>query len=182
MRLILIFALLMSLNCSSPGDTSVSTGVEKGNIAPDFTLSGFQLAPDDATGEMVYKDLQNVSLSDFRGKVVFLNLWATWCPACRYEMPQMERMYQDYQYGGLVILAVEVEQREGLERVRELVKEHNLSFPILLDSGNIARLYKITAHPTTFLIGRDGVIQERIIGLAYNWDSVKGRKLIESLL
>lgn len=149
-----------------------NTGINKGEIALDFTLDGFQSQD----------ELKNVRLYDFRGELVFLNFWGSWCPYCRVEMPQMERMYSDYRDRGFTILAIEGGQREGMGKIKEFVEENQLTFPILLDAGEINRLYKITSIPTTLLIGSDGVIIARFSGLPYNWDSLAGRSLIEKNL
>lgn len=104
-----------------------------------------------------------VSLDDLRGQAVVLNLWATWCPPCRAEMPALERISARYAGDGLVILALN--QGENPDTVRAFVEEHDLTFTIALDPREqIGRLYELQAYPTTFFIGRDGVIREVVSG------------------
>ncbi|MDR1903798.1 MAG: TlpA family protein disulfide reductase [Treponema sp.] len=108
-------------------------------------------------------DGKNVKLSSFKGKVVFLNFWATWCPPCRNEMPSMEVLYQRYRNKGLEFLAVDV--MEGKEEVSSFMKDFSLSFPAALDSsGNVSGLYGIRGIPTTFIIDRQGMIIVASIG------------------
>ena len=180
--LVVLLSVVFLAGCSS-GEAGESTvGVEEGDTAPDFELSGFQLEVL-GEGEYTYKDINDMRLSDFRGKVVFLNFWGTWCPPCRREMPQMEEMYRDYRNFDFVILAIEVNQREGIDAVRPFIESYELTFPILLDQGRTGDLYKIRAFPTTLIIDPEGIIRERIQGAPYDWSSVRWRtELIEPLL
>jgi peroxiredoxin len=134
--------------------------------APDFSLP-------DLGGK-------KVRLREFRGKVVFLNFFATWCEPCREEMPAMERLYRIYKDRGLVMLAVAI--REDARSVRSFTQGLQLSFPALLDEdGSVAYTYGIRPVPTTYLIGRDGKILSRGFG-AREWDSRDARQYISSLL
>ncbi len=129
--------------------------LKEGTRSIDFTLS-------DLSGK-------KVSLSSYKGKLVFLNFWATWCPPCRSEMPSMERLYQKLKGKGLVILAVDLQ--EDAQSVQKFVDEHKLSFQVLLDSdGRVGTTYGARSIPTTYLIGRDGSALGGTIG-AREWDS-----------
>jgi thiol-disulfide isomerase/thioredoxin len=117
------------------------------------------------------KDLsgKKVSLSSLKGKVVFLNFWATWCPPCRAEMPSMERLYKRFKDKGLVILAVNL--REEAKTVRKFVAANKLSFPVLLDTdGRIGAIYGAHNIPTSYLVSRDGNVLAGAIG-GREWDS-----------
>jgi peroxiredoxin len=97
-----------------------------------------------------------LSLSDFTGKVVLLNFWATWCEPCLEEMPAMERLAQAYRDRGLVVLALSAD-REGPSVVRPFLKRHALTFPVGLDADQaVARLYRVWALPSTFILDRTG--------------------------
>ncbi|WP_010254686.1 TlpA disulfide reductase family protein [Treponema primitia] len=121
-----------------------------------------------------------IKLSDFKGKVVFLNFWATWCGPCRMEMPSMEILYRRFKDQGLEILAVDV--RESKKDVAAFMDELDLSFPAALDPrGDIAAIYGIEAFPTTYIIGRDGRIITRLVG-AINWDIPELIELFQILL
>ena len=134
--------------------------------APDFTLK-------DVTG-------RKVQLADFKGKVVFLNFFATWCGPCRIEMPGMERLFQSYREKGLVVLAVDL--RESAKTVRAFTQELKVSFPTLLDEdGSVAFMYGVRPLPTTYLIGRDGKILWRAFS-SREWDNTDVRRYLAQLL
>ena len=121
-----------------------------------------------------------IRLSDFRGKVVFLNFWATWCVPCRREMPAMERLYREFKKRGFVVLAVNLQ--EGPSAVKTFVRELKLTFPVVLDpKGAAAIAYAVRSLPATYLIDRDQVIVGRAIG-AREWDSRDGQAYIRALL
>lgn len=135
--------------------------------APDFTL----------------QDLQGkaVSLRAFRGKVVLLNFWATWCVPCQWEMAELEKLYQAYKEKGFVVLAVALDA-DGAQTVKPFVRERKLTYPILLDTRlEAARRYQIFGPPTTFLIDRQGRVIGEVLG-PREWAVEKARALIRHLL
>jgi thiol-disulfide isomerase/thioredoxin len=102
-------------------------------------------------------------LSGLKGKVVFLNFWATWCPPCRSEMPDMEKLYQRFKNEGLEFLTVNIQ--ENKRDVEAFMKEYKLSFPVALDSqGEVATAYGIRGIPTTYIISKDGRIIAAAVG------------------
>lgn len=119
-------------------------------IAPDFSIPTL-------TGG-------NIKLSDYRGKVVFINFWATWCATCKVEMPSMEKLYQRFKDQGFEMLTVSVDKDQAL--IQPFMKEYNLSFPVLLDpeSQVAKRKYKTTGVPETFIVNREGIIVHKAIG------------------
>jgi cytochrome c biogenesis protein CcmG/thiol:disulfide interchange protein DsbE len=120
-------------------------------LAPDFTLQTL-------TGE-------SVRLSDLRGQAVLVNLWATWCPPCRAEMPVIQKMYEEYKGQGFTVLAIDMAFQDDAAAVQPFVEEYRLTFPVLLDpSGATARQYELRSLPTSFFIDRQGVIREVVIG------------------
>ena len=105
-----------------------------------------------------------VKLSDYKGKVVFLNIWATWCPPCRDEMPSMESLYQRLKGRNFELLSVSID-REGEKVVRPFVAKFGLSFPVLLDPDNKTyRLYGLTGVPESFIVDKNGIVIDKIIG------------------
>jgi len=105
-----------------------------------------------------------LKLSDYRGKVVFLNIWASWCPPCREEMPSMESLYQRQKGPNFEMLAVSIDQK-GAEVIRPFTVKYGLTFPVLLDpDGKTQRLYGLTGVPETFIIDKSGVVIKKIIG------------------
>ncbi len=138
-----------------------------GYQAPDFALPDLQ-------GHMV-------RLSDFRGKVVFLNLWATWCPPCRMEMPAMEKLHRRLQDRDFVMLAV-AEDEGGSQAVAPFVRETGLTFRVLLDpEATLSPRFGATGYPETFLIDRDGQVVNHTIGPA-EWDGPEMIAYIERLI
>jgi len=142
----------------------VHAGVE----APDFTL------PDVDGGAMT-------RFADWRGKVVFLNFWATWCKPCEEEMPSMQGLYEYLEGKPFEIVAVSVDN-EGPEVVREFVKRFGLTFPVLHDRrGKVKELYKTTGVPETFIIDQNGVIAEKVWG-ARDWSEKSSLTMILDLV
>jgi thiol-disulfide isomerase/thioredoxin len=128
------------------------------------------------------QDLSGVKrrLSDYRGKVVFLNFWATWCGPCRFEMPSMEKLYRHYKDKGLEIVAVNLQ--EDLGSVQSFVEEYDLSFPVFLDTtGRIGATYGARSIPTTYIVDRDGFVLAGTIGTR-EWDSEEHLRFFEKLL
>jgi len=122
----------------------------EGDAAPEFTMPLLE------GGE--------VALSDYEGKVVLINIWATWCDPCRDEMPFMETQYQQLKDQPFEILAVS-EDRRGETEVEPFVNELGLTFPILLDPDKeVGKLYQSTKFPESFIIDKEGVIVSRIVG------------------
>lgn len=136
----------------------------------------------DQAHDFVVPDLQGnaVRLSALRGKVVFLNLWATWCPPCREEMPSMERLFAKFRERDFAMLAVSNdEDRAALDA---FVKDHQVSFPVLYDPDRqVGDAYGVWGYPETFLIDRTGKVVEHVIG-PRNWDAPDQIANIERLL
>lgn len=139
-------------NSSSNKPTAEPVGINQDSIkmkATDFKL----------------KDLNSneLSLSDLRGKKVFLNFWATWCPPCKAEMPEIEKLYQETKNSDLVILAVDI--GEPLSDVKTFIDQNNYNFKVLLDSNQkVAAQYGISAIPTSFFIDKEGNIISKHTG------------------
>ncbi|MEO2044094.1 MAG: TlpA disulfide reductase family protein, partial [Nitrospinaceae bacterium] len=132
--------------------------------------------------DFVAKDLkgQSVTLSDFRGKVILLNFWATWCAACREEMASMQSLYSSLQGDGLEVLAVSID-RWNEDRVRKYVKDSNLTFGVLLDQNQkVRKQYHVMSLPTSYLIDGNGNIRGYASG-ARAWDSHDSKNLFLSL-
>ncbi len=148
-----VILVIQGCTASSQSITSdgqeATTGLNVGERAPDFTL--------------VDLEGNQVSLSDFRGKTVFVNFWATWCPPCRAEMPEIEAVYQEYKDRGVVVIGVDILEPEDV--VRQFVEQGGYSWTFVLDtSGEVAGNYEIAAIPTSLFIDREGIIQAVKIG------------------
>jgi cytochrome c biogenesis protein CcmG, thiol:disulfide interchange protein DsbE len=141
------------------------TPLEVGSVAPDYdvvTLAG-----------------DTVALASFRGDVVLLNIWATWCLPCVQEMPALQRLHEELAPHGLRVVAVSVDAPPGILApsgpfsgdIQAFVNNFNLTFTVLHDpSGRIQSRYQVNGLPTTFIIDRDGRIRRRVLGAA-EWDA-----------
>jgi peroxiredoxin len=122
------------------------------------------------------------SLEDYRGKVLVLNIWATWCEPCKVEMPSFEQLYRQVRDTNLRIVAVSIDDAVGADSVRAYARGLGLTFDILLDSTHaIDRDYQATGYPETFVIARDGTIRKKWIGPA-DWTSPANLALLRDLL
>ncbi len=140
---------------------------QTGFTAPDFTLKTI--------------NGQSMTLSSLRGKVVLINIWASWCAPCKAEMPAIENVYRRYRDSGFVTLAVNSTIQDNQADAVAFAQRLGLTFPILLDTdGTVTRLYQVRALPTSFIVGRDGKIRDVILGGAMNEATIASK--IQSLL
>ena len=154
---ILVFILiagllaLVLLHRNRSSDSPVQqVPIKIGLPAPDFKFPGID-------GKMV-------KLSDYRGKVVLVNIWATWCPSCVDEMPSMEKLYRKLQGEKFEILAVSIDSL-GATAVAPFMKKYQLTFPALIDSAGAIRMgYRTTGVPESFIIDKNGILVKKIIG------------------
>lgn len=123
----------------------------EGFLAPNFSLAT--------------TDGETVTLSQLKGQAVLVNLWATWCPPCRAEMPAMQKLYDEYKDQGFVVLAVNMTYQDDPSAVLPFLQENNLTFPVLLDqTGAVAKSYELRSLPSSYFINREGTIHEVVIG------------------
>jgi len=138
----------------APNGSAAGTGVSlphQGFRAPDITLQA--------------GDGASISLADLAGRPVLINLWTSWCPPCKAEMPALQRVYEDYQEQGLEILAVNATNQDRLADAAAFAGQLGLTFPILFDEdGEVSLLYQLRSLPTTYFIDRQGIIQDVVIG------------------
>ncbi len=121
--------------------SSASNGNANAIPAPDFTLQTL--------------DGESVSLSDYRGKLVMINFWASWCPPCNSEMPDLQRYYEQHQDDDFIILGVNYQDTP--DKVQAFVEKYGVTFPILLDSdGRVANLFGVQGLPTSFFVDKEG--------------------------
>lgn len=143
--------------------------VEVGSTAPTFQ------AKDVHTGSVK-------TLADYRGEVMLLNVWATWCEPCKIEMPSMEELYKAYGPRGVHIVAVSIDDGIAEDSIRAYAKNLGLTFEILHDpTHEIERAYQTTGYPESFVIDRGGVIRRKWISAA-DWNSPASRALFDELL
>ena len=124
---------------------------QKGFSAPNFSLL-------DTQG-------QELQLEDFQGQAIILNFWATWCPPCKAEMPDLQNVFIQKQHSGVVVLGVNRTDQDNSLELDRFLESYGITFPVLLDSsGEIAKIYNISALPTTYFIRPDGIIHKVIVG------------------
>jgi len=167
--LMILLGLVLSVGgCASPDEAlddnkprTPAEGVNISDLALDFQYK-------DSGGKTVF-------LSDFRGKPVLLNFWATWCYPCRSEMPYLQQVYQEWSGRGLVLLTVNI--GESASQVDRFFEAYNLTMPVVLDTDkSIARKYNVTGIPTSLFIDKDGIIQQKVVGAFPN------KEVIEQML
>ena len=125
-------------------------------------------------------DGRPVRLEDYRGSVVLVNFWATFCLPCVEEMPSLERLWQQHRADGLVVLGLSVD--EGVDEVRKFQADHTLSFPIAHDSGKaIATSWGTEKVPETYVISRSGEVRTKVMG-AVDWTSKESESMVAGLL
>jgi peroxiredoxin len=123
--------------------TLASSGLE-GQVAPDFALKS-------STGE-------NLRLSEYRGNVVMINFWATWCGPCRQEMPLLDELYTRYERVGFRLLGVNID--DDSRRAMQMIEDLGVSFPVLFDTRKeVSKLYEVEAMPVTVLVDREGNVR-----------------------
>jgi peroxiredoxin len=141
--------------------------IHEGDRAPEFRLQAM--------------DGRTVSLADFRGKVVMVHFWATWCPPCVEEMPMLEQLYRSTRSTDFEILAVSVDEG-GADAVAEFVQRNGLSLPVLLDSRrSVAGLYGTFKFPETYIVDRRGIVGYKVIGPS-DWTAPANMDVIRGLI
>jgi peroxiredoxin len=156
-------ALWQSLSAPNPIHANVKPEGDR-KMAPDFTSADAFDKP--------------IKLSDFRGKVVLLNFWATWCGGCQVEIPWFIEFHNKYKDNGFSVIGVSLDA-DGWESVKPYVKEKAVNYPIVIGSRDVAQLYRVSAMPVTLLIDREGRIAASHVGLVSKSD-YKGE--VETLL
>ena len=143
----------MALSAAEPASTTSGRipSPREGFLAPDFTLATL--------------DGEQITLSELRGDPVVLNLWATWCPPCRAEMPALQEVYEQNRARGLKVIAVNMTFQDNASEAEAFIRQYALTFPVPLDmTGAVGNSYQMRALPSTFFINQEGIIQQVIIG------------------
>ena len=148
----------------SNGDQTEES-VENEDI-PGAKLSSLREGAEAPDFELTTLDGETVKLSDYRGKKVIVNFWATWCPPCKAEMPHMQNFYEEYKDNDIEILAVNLTNMDkGHDAIDAFVKEYGLTFPIPLDEeGDAGTTYQAYTIPTSYILDEKGVITKKIVG------------------
>lgn len=129
-------------------------------VAPDFTISDIHGNP--------------LRLSDFKGKVILIDFWATWCPFCRESIPILKSLYDEYKDKGLVVIGIALEYDRG-QALKQLAKEKKISYPLAVGKERLATEYSAYGVPTRFIVNRAGEIEKKFVGF-------QDREILESAL
>lgn len=160
-------------------------GAARSFLRTELSPVGIGVRAPDFAAVTLDAESKEKTLSDYKGKVVLLNIWATWCAPCRVEMPSIERLHQAYGDRGLSVVALSVDEAGMEPQIRSFVKQYGLTFEVLHDrggqTGQVSRDYQTSGYPETVIIGRDGIIRKKLLG-AHDWNSKENRGLIERLL
>ena len=167
LQMILIFAFigtfLIFSGCSS--NILYETIRERISGGPHEETGG-DAVPDAAGYEndftLIDLDGKEISISDFAGKTVVLNFWATWCPPCKAEIPDFIEVYDDYRDKGVQFIGV---SNEDMPTLTQFVQEYGINYPILVDNAGIGGYWGVRAIPTTFILGRDGTVLFKNVGM-----------------
>lgn len=161
MRFLVLASLAIAIAGVPPGASSAIESAKPASGSPRADWTG-KSAPDFV---LYAPDGRRVALSDFRGKVVVLNFWATWCTPCRVEMPWLVELYERYRHSGLEVLGVAMDD-DGLETVKKFVEHFKVDYTILLKDRAMTNAYGGARYlPQTFIIGHDGIILSQRIGM-----------------
>jgi peroxiredoxin len=161
---VVIFAAFIFLTAEAPSPWDIDGMV--GKKAPNFTLR-------DLNG-------RNVALSSFRGRAVLINFWATWCPSCRSEMADLDRLGKDLKDKGLVVVGVSIDR--SADYVKDYLEKHRVDFLLLMDpESKVSRQFKVFSLPTSFILDRNGSILYKFLG-EEEWNSAEMRTKINKAL
>jgi peroxiredoxin len=155
LALLALCCAMLAVGCTSGGEygsapqAPLEVGLNKGQLAPDLQLESL--------------DGQEIRLSDYRGQVVLINFWTTWCAYCRTEFPLIQEAYARNQEHGFVVLAINVQEHAGTAQA--YVQALGLTFPILLDlNGETSARYRAKKLPTSYVVDREGLIALKKVG------------------
>jgi len=183
-RILLFIAMIISGSVAvSFFKADLSAKTDSRGMDRLFSIVGvIKVPPAEDPVKINLKDMngKNISLSDFKGKIVFLNFWTTWCPTCRIEMPSMEKLHQKLKNKDFAMVTINLQ--ESASQVKAFFEEFKLTFTALLDStGEVGASFGIRSIPTTYILDKTG----RIIGLVNGpreWDSRASIALFENLI
>ncbi len=162
-RILTLFLMLFILSC----EKSNTRSLEVGSSAPDFVLFSI--------------DEKKFTLSDYKGKVVLLEFWATWCPSCRMAIPEIEALYERFTGRDFIVLSINIDDENAKEKVKNFLNEYNVSYPVLLDNGHVTRMYAVRGVPTIFVLDRQQRIAKKYLGYSPGLGELLAQE-IESLL
>lgn len=124
---------------------------------------------------------ERTAFSQYKGKVIFLNLWATWCGPCRAEMPTIEKLYQASDTSKIAFVILSIDRDRDKAKIDSYVSSNNYTFPVFQPSGSLPEVLQVPSIPTTFIIGKDGTIASREVGTT-NFNTPRFKKFLDKLV
>ncbi len=155
------FIVATSLSCSRSEKGSAGGSAD---TAPAFVLPTINNA--------------KMSLSEYRGRVVMVEFFASWCPPCQMVAPEIKGIYEKYKDKGFVVLAVSIDEGpNALPAVSHFIKDYGIPYPVLLDDGTVSRKYQVISIPTSFLVDKQGKLRNKHIGLLPDFANTLSREI-----
>lgn len=180
----LSFLLILRYSGALAGISFVTQSVLLKTGIMNFSPSGTDA---DAAASFDYdfriKDLKGnlVDFKQFKGKVIFLNLWATWCGPCRVEMPSIDKLYQSVDHDQIVFVMLSLDTEENHHKVGKYIEDKQFGLPAYVISSSLPRQLRVPTIPTTFIIGKDGKVKSKKVGAA-NYDTEEFKKFLNDLI
>jgi thiol-disulfide isomerase/thioredoxin len=173
--LVLRYTGILAGISSITGAAIISTGVMDAEPEAPVVTKSFDY-------NFTLTDLGNnkVDMNQFKGKTIFLNLWATWCGPCRIEMPSIQKLYDKVDHDKIAFVMLSLDRAEDKEKVEKFVTDKKHSFPIYIPAGALPELLNVPSIPTTFVISPDGRVASKKVGTA-NYDTEEFKKFLEDL-
>lgn len=163
-----LFALFLT-SCGPKNEKSTTTSASTSTIGKVATVEKDAMAKEGSLApNFTWKDEGGAehSLNDYRGKVVMINFWGTWCPPCRAELPDIVKLREEYAPKGFEVIGVALERNDNMQALRTFAEKNNLRYPIVLADETIPAAYGgISAVPTTFIIDREGKMRNMVMGM-----------------
>jgi len=154
----------------------METGLMDAKVESDVTK------PEAFNYNFTIKDLKGntINAEELKGKVVFLNLWATWCGPCRVEMPSIEALYNSVEKDKVVFVMLSLDTPQNFNKVGKYVEDKEFTFPVYVVDKGLTEQLQVPSIPTTFIVGKDGMIKRKEVGAA-NYDTPKFKQFLSSL-
>jgi thiol-disulfide isomerase/thioredoxin len=148
------------------------------DVRPEIDASSKQTFDYDFT--LIDLDGKKVSMKDLKGKVIFLNLWATWCGPCRVEMPSIQNLYKTVDKDRVAFVMLSLDQENQKHRIEQFINDKKFTFPVYQPASPLPKLLRVNTIPTTFIIGPDGKVASKKTGMA-NYDTEEMRSFLKEL-
>ena len=175
---LVVTAFFLSVNQFQPEANAEDDELDK--LFKEMGIGKIDSRKEPVDFSLVRLDAKIIRLSEYQGKIVFLNFWATWCAPCRIEMPAMQKLHDKYKDQNFAMIAVSL--KENVQQVRSYIKKNKLTFTILVDpKGKAAQQFRVISIPTTIIINKQGIIIGHAIG-PRTWESKKSFALFKKLI